>query len=186
MMAKVTPGYNYTWNRVYQDRSVTITKSADGKQWNVQSINSSKIPTGFPDPVPDCLLADLDDHINEPSEANVIYFYDNPGMTLKGFLACHKNDYAYEETNFTYSIVMRDGTLKETGTATFNVGQILCAKRVDMTGNYILDWIPIQNTVSSSNIPSCNNITIDKIREIVKGTLPIVIKDNTNSDNPNP
>jgi len=165
-------GNTYTWNRVYQDMTVTVTKSSDGKQWNVATLNGSD-PTKPPQQTPDCHNPPGWDKTNTLNTKNILYFYDNPGMTLAApAITCNVNDYCYEETNFTYTLTVTAGTAQTTGT--FNVGQTILAERECATGKYSSDWNGMLNTITPQSVPSCT-INESKIRGIVGGTLPIVI-----------
>jgi hypothetical protein len=180
MMAKVTPGLSYTWDRHYQTRSVIITKSSDGTRWNVTCVNNANVPTGSPSaPVEDSPNAPGTDKTVTPSKTNVLYFFDNPGMSMGLYSACKKYDYAYFEADFTYTLTGALGT--QTVANTIHVGQVVKAQRTNVTGTVTSDWTPLQNTVSTTEIPSCRFDDDSKIRAIVGGTLPIVFDTNINN-----
>ena len=178
--AKVAPSTNftYTWHRVYQDRSVTIAHiTTSGRSyWFVKAHNS---PTGVPTPIED---TDGGTHQTTiPSPKSILYCYDNPGMSVLQFAvdAPHVNDFAYEKTDFTYSVTTSSGTYS--ATSSVHVGQKIVAKRkaVGISGNINNEWTGVSNFVGTELNIDCTTVTTSEIRAIVErgdvgGTDPIV------------
>jgi hypothetical protein len=193
VVAKVSPAtatsISYSWNRVFEDRGVTIIKtlntSTNTYYWEVKSVNSANNPTGFPTPYPD---TDGGSHqTTTPSAKSILYSYDDPAMNFAFFNACGVGDYAYEECNYTYTLTITMGSA--TATRVINVGNVITAQRAG-TGIGASNWTGKGNVVSTTSIPDCqmpNDSThVAIIRSIVGGSLPIVIDSHANDPNPNP
>jgi hypothetical protein len=190
------PNVTYTWKRYLQDRGVTIKKTVgtNGPYWYVQSINNdsppglsgpSPDPTGFPVPVDDT----DSDVTTIPSPKGILYCWDNPAMVTIAYDSCNVNDFAYEQVHFIIKLTISIGP--SSSTSIFNIGQVMTIKRTGTAdGGYAQDWQGLGNIVNSTNIPDCkmpNDPThIALIRNIVGGSLPIVIDPHANDNNPNP
>ncbi len=86
--------------------------------------------------------------------------------------APHTNDYAYEKTDFTYSLTNSIGSASAVPKQ--HVGQIIIAKRTGTSGTITNDWTGITNYMSTTSIPNCTNNTTAEIRAIVGGTNAII------------
>jgi hypothetical protein len=110
-------------------------------------------------------------HTETPSPENLLYCFDNPALDLiNNFDSASVGDYAYEETDFTYTLTVTIGSAPPSK-CTMHVGVTTLAKRVSNdTGTVAGDWQGVENIISSSNVPNCQ-ITFDKVHNIV-GYLP--------------
>jgi hypothetical protein len=178
--AKVPPSsainISYSWNRTYNSHVVLIQWNGLTK-WNV---NQLYYKTVQPDDT------DHEYETSTPSPNGQLYIFDNPALDLADNCdSANVGDYAYLETDFTYTLTISIGT--STTTRTMHVGQTILAKRVNTTGITATDWQGIENLVSTSGIPNCQ-ITFDKVHSIV-GYLPfpslqISIPSNINTPTP--
>jgi hypothetical protein len=175
----IAPNPTYTWKRVYRDRGVIIKKASDGTHWDVSAVNNAQNHCGFPTPELD--TGDSAFYTIVPSPKNVLYIYDNAGAQLQMFAACGAGDYAYEETDFTYTLTTQWGSLS--ASEGMHVGQTILAQRVATSGIVATDWVGKGNIINTSNIPSCQ-ITEAKIRQIVGGNVPIVLDPHVNDPDP--
>lgn len=163
-----TSGITYSWLRSYHDCSATIIHS--DSQWNVASVNG--IDNGNPTQQSND-SHNSDSYTTTVSPKNLLYYADAPGANLTAyFSACQVNDFAYEQTDFTYTLTINVGTT--TGTSILHVGQVIIAKRTALTGNVEDQWEVLQNTITTTNIPTCQ-VTTTQVDAIVGGTPAVSI-----------
>ena len=107
------------------------------------------------------------------SAKNLLYYADAPGPNLTGFFnACQVNDFAYAQTDFTYTLTINFGTA--TTTSVVHVGQVFIAKRIALTGAIENQWQVLQNTITTTTIPTCQ-VTPAKVDAIVGGNPTVKI-----------
>ncbi|MDB4793751.1 hypothetical protein OAG63_01830 [Methylacidiphilales bacterium] len=170
MLAKVAPAsanITYVWDRVYKDQSVTIAYTTTNT-WYVNEAPGSST-TSVEDTGTNLFLTTTPSTNN-----NVVTFYDNPGMNVSLFTntAPNTNDYAYEKTDFTYSLTNSIGSVS--AVARQHIGQIIIAQRKGTSGVITNDWTGITNFMSTTNIPNCTTVTTSEIRAIVGGANTII------------
>ncbi len=170
VLAKVAPAstnITYAWDRVYEDQSIGITHTSTNT-WYVDEASGSSTT-----PIEDTGTNEFYTVIPSTNN-NIVNFYDNPGMLISNFAttAYKTNDYAYEKTDFTYSLTNSIGSAN--AVAQQHVGQIIIAQRIGTSGTITNDWVGITNIVSTTNIPDCTIITTSEIRTIVGGTDTII------------
>jgi hypothetical protein len=190
VMPSTVPGVTYSWDRTYKDRKIWIhwTGGLTGVgTWQVNSLNSSSLPTGVPTPIEDNNPPGTDNSV-VPSTEQLLYAYDNPGMKLSYWNSASLYDLAYEERDFTYTLTISVGNGVST-TAVVHVGQTIIAKMGGSVSSPT--WQPISNVVSTSSIPSCL-ITTTKVQAALSAAgdwstvYPINIDSHANDPNPNP
>lgn len=169
VVAKVMPstsGATYSWHTAYRDCSATIIHS--GSKWNVTSVNSATNPTQQNDDTTGSA-----NYTTAVSAKNLLYYADGPGANLAGaFTACQIGDFAYEQTDFTYTLTINFGTAVTTRVT--HVGQVVIAKRIALTGTVQSQWQVQQNSITTTSIPTCQ-VTVPQVEAIVGGTPPVSI-----------
>jgi hypothetical protein len=115
-----------------------------------------------------------------PSPQNLLYYADCSESNLSTFFnACQIGDYAYEQTDFTYTLTITIGSA--TTTAVKHLGQVVIAKRIALSGNPLTDWQVQQDTVTSTAIPTCQ-VVAAQVDSIVGGTPSVSINPAVNQN----
>lgn len=191
--APIIPWLHYQWKRTIAKLGWNISKSSDGKSWNV------KLREGKP--------PDTDDEGDSPLFSNNIpsvvknefYTYDDTGLRYDptrplpfGYDGEAKaGDYVYVEKAFVYKVrTSLDKTAWNYGDAdwhegvTMYVSQTALVKQVALTFLIQKDWRHVYNRANVGILYP--KIDLEKVRGIVGGNLPINIEPGANDYPPIP
>jgi len=166
------PNVSWRWKRLISRRSWVIWKDADGNGWTVAQSDKLGAP---PPPVDDTKSPQFRDET--PSPAGKIYIYDSSGILPAKEIYTDVGDYLYAEKQFTYQIETNAGGNWQK-VAELDVGQTIITKRIS-AGSTAASFEGIENSNQVRKLDVV--ISESEVRQIVGGSLPILIVQTANN-----
>jgi hypothetical protein len=110
------------------------------------------------------------------ANGNIVVSYDNPALNFSDLAsgAPKVGDYIYQKSNFVYTLTKTVGAASSIRSQ--NVGVVVLSERININNTSAASWTNLYYYASTTNFPDCSGVTMPEIRNIVKGTAPIIIK----------